>query len=217
MQTKSTLKISRILITAVLFFTIPTVSKLFNILIEDMTISYCLAISIVAFIFIVYNWDLFALHYNRSKKNIPDTIFYTIVGVVLLGVLTYINQNFIKGYILLCDEATLKNYIGGAPILIISHSFSFSICMMIAYKSIIDRIKIAISTELVILFSGLFFGLLYTIFYVPFDLDLMITSFLYYSIFFIISSYLYNQSGSFIPAMIAITLVMAYLNLILFI
>ncbi len=215
MKTKSTLNISRILITSFLFFSIPFVSSMLDKIISNITISYSLTISIVAFIYIVYNWDLFALHYNRSKKNIPDTIFFTIVGLVLFGILTYINQRFIKGYILLCDEATLRSYVGGTPILIISYTFSFALCMMIAYKSIVDRIKIEISTELVILFSGLFFGLLYTIFYVPYNLDLMISSFLYYSIFFIISSYLYNQCGSFIPAMISITLILAILNLMI--
>ena len=215
MKTKSTLNISRILITSFLFFSIPFVSSMLDKIISNITISYSLTISIVAFIYIVYNWDLFALHYNRSKKNIPDTIFFTIVGLVLFGILTYINQRFIKGYILLCDEATLRSYVGGTPILIISYTFSFALCMMIAYKSIVDRIKIEISTELVILFSGLFFGLLYTIFYVPYNLDLMISSFLYYSIFFIISSYLYNQCGSFIPAMISIKLILAILNLMI--
>ncbi|NLC96415.1 MAG: hypothetical protein GX675_02465 [Erysipelotrichaceae bacterium] len=217
METKSTLRFKRIIITSVLFFAIPFISNILDLIISNSTISYTFSISLIAFIFIIYNWDLFALHYNRSKKNIKDTVFYTIVGLILLGTLTFINQSFIHGYLILCDKQTLTRYYGGAFIMIVSHTLSFSLCMMIAYKSTVDRIKLEVSTVQVILFSGLIFALLFSIFYVPLDINLMVSSFLYYSIFFIICSYLYNQCGSFIPAMISITLIFLFINILQFI
>ncbi len=215
METKSTLTFKRIIITSVLFFCIPLISYLFDTIISNITISYSLTISIVSFIFIIYNWHLFALHYNRAKKNIGDSIFYTVFGVLVIGLLTFLNQKYIHGYLLLADVETLKKYQAASLLLIFVYSFSFNFSLTIAYKCVVDRIKFAVSTVQVILFSGLFFALLFTIFFVPFNISLMISSFLYYSLLYIFCSYLYNQSGSLIPSIIALTIVFGTLNFLM--
>lgn len=213
METKSSLKIKRIVITTFIYFISPFMATLASKLINDMTISHTLIQSIVGFINITYNWDLFALHYNRAKKSLGDIIFFSVVGIILMGILTYININYIYGYILLADPVTFSTYYGGSALILIVLTFIYSFNSLITFKCILDRIKITSSTIQMILFSGLFFGLLISILFVPYNIDIQIASFLFYSILYMICSYQYNQTQTIIPSIISMSIILLAVNI----
>ncbi|MCI6271537.1 MAG: hypothetical protein MR601_01175 [Erysipelotrichaceae bacterium] len=214
METKSSLTFKRILITSLFYFLTPFFVGLVNKFIDNLTISYTLIFSIVGFFNITYNWDLFALHYNRSKKAIGDTIFFTLVALASMGLLTYLNINYIYGYIIMSDRSTLLTYYGGAPLILIVFCFIFSFNTAITFKCILDRIKISSSTIQLILFSGLMFALLFNITYLPLDINTQVSSFLFYSILYMIFSYIYNQTRSILPSIISLSIILFILNII---
>lgn len=214
MDTKSSLTFKRIFITSLLYLSTPFSARLVNTLIQNETISYTLIISIVGFINITYNWDLFALHYNRSKKAVGDTLFFTLVGLALIGLITFININYLYGYILLANKDTVLRYFGGALLVLIVYSFIFSFNTLITFKCVLDRIKISNTSFQLIIFSGLMFGLIFSLFYIPLNINIQVSSFLYYSIIFMICSYLYNQTRTIIPSLISLSLVLLIVNIL---
>ena len=83
-QTISTLSRKRIVISLILTAMIPTTARILNIFLDQEQISLMFSMNIFTSVLIMYNWNLVAIHYNRAKENIPDTILYTLIGGALI-------------------------------------------------------------------------------------------------------------------------------------
>ena len=205
----SRLSIKRIILSLTIFCIIPLLASLINLLIKNHTLSYMFSLNICGSTLIMYDWNLFGIHYNRFKNNLGDSNLYTIVGIVLFAILLFINQSVLHANILLPDSNSLKAYSFGIPAIIIAFSYMDAIIINISFKCLTDHMKIRSNELLIILTSGLLFGLFYTLvfsFYFNFGFNIMsfINQYIYNVIITCICSYLYNQSNSFLPGIISL-------------
>ena len=205
----SRLSIKRIILSLIIFCIIPLFASLINLFIKNHTLSYMFSLNICGSILIMYDWNLFGIHYNRFKNNLGDSNLYTIVGIVLFAILLFINQSVLHANILLPDSKSLKAYAFGIPAIIIAFSYMHAIVINISFKCLTDHMKIRSNELLIILTSGLLFGLFYTLvfsFYFNFGFNIMsfINQYIYNVIITCTCSYLYNQSNSFLPGIISL-------------
>ncbi|MCI5772988.1 MAG: hypothetical protein MR210_00310 [Erysipelotrichaceae bacterium] len=215
--TKSTLTLKRIIITIALFALIPILFPFLNQILDSKTITYTVLVNVIGCIVFIYDYDLLALHYNRVKKNAKESLIYFLVGLVFYSVLFFINEYFLHGYLPHVNPHYVKSYIFGAPFMYLAYTYTFAILTSICYKSLTDHLSIKDKEFVVILFSGLLFGLLYTVAFVPFSKDMWIASYILISIQVGYLSYSYNQTTSFLPGAIAMgTVLLAYNLMLLF-
>lgn len=207
-KTKSTLSTKRILITLLIIFLIPAVERILNIWVQNETLSYTFAFNAAGSALIFYDWNLFGVHYNRSKSNLPVTIIYSIIGILGLLGWVWVGQNFLKAHLLLPDPETIAAYPFAEPAVLIAYSFMQAAVVNIGFKCATDHLSIRTREVLVILISGLLFGGIYTLLFTPLQTVLWITTYLYNVIMIMFLSYLYNQSSSFMPGIISLGTVM---------
>lgn len=212
---KSTLSIKRIIITIILSLLIPLLYPVLNYFIDNKTISYTILINIIGCIIFIYDYDLLALHYNRIKKNFKESIIFYFVGLIFFSILYAINHFFLKGYIPTIDPTLINNYIAAMPLFFIAYTFIMPILVNIFYKCLTDHLSIKDKETLVIAFSGIIFGLIFTIAFVPFSLNDWLRSFIFISIQVAFLSYSYNQSTSFLPGAMAMGTILLIYNLLL--
>ena len=214
---RSTLSVRRIIITILLFALIPLLFPILNHFIENKTISYTVLVNVIACIVFIYDYDLLALHYNRVKKNAKESLIFYFIGLIFYSILFTVNHFFIKGYLPYIDPKIVRSYMVAAPLMYIAYTFIFSILISICYKCLTDRLIIKDKEPLVITFSGVLFGLLFTVAFVPFSWEMWIRSFILISIQVAFLSYSYNQTTSFLPGAIAMgTILLAYNLFLLF-
>ncbi|MBR2825419.1 MAG: hypothetical protein IKE51_04080 [Solobacterium sp.] len=202
-QTISRLSMKRIIISLLIFALIPVVARLLNRIVDNETISLTFSLTLAGWILIMYDWNLFGIHYNRCKENLGDTILYSIVGVILIGGWVFLNVRFLQGTMLLPDRETIHRYFFASPAIIAAFTYIQAFLVNIAFKCLTDRFDIREKELLIILASGFLFGLVFTLLFTEFEIALLIRTYLYNTILVMILSYLYNQSSSFIPGIIA--------------
>ena len=205
----STLSTKRILISLLIYALTPVIYRLTNHFVHNDTISYTMAFNFVAWLLLIYDWNLFGVHWNRLRQNLGDGILYTFVGIVLIGSLLYVNQKFLKGLAILPDTKTLNDYVFAFIPMLTAFSFCQGLIINVSFKCLTDHMDIRSREVLLILFSGLLFGLIYTVSFAQFNVIDFVETFLYNAILVCILSYLYNQSNSFLPGILAYTVVMA--------
>ncbi len=210
---QSSLSLKRIIISLCVFCMIPVVYRLVLMVAGNETAAMTFTLNLTGLILIIYDWNLFGIHYNRAKANPKDALIYTIVGTIIIAILTWINQAFLKGYIPLPDAATVNNYLFSAPAVLLAYSVVLGFIVNISFKCLTDHLDIRDREALIILASGFLFGILYTAVFVPFgDLGLLVRTYLYNVLLICTMSYLYNQSHSFIPGIISFTIIMLLLQ-----
>lgn len=199
----STLSIKRIVISIALFVLTPIVAHLLNIALGQYDISLMFALNLSATILIMYNWNLFGIHYNRAKYNLNDTVIYAIIAFILFTAWTYISNTYLKCIVIIPNSTVLLRY-GYARIgMFIAYSFSEASLISIVEKCATDHLEIRHHELQVILLSGISIGVLTTLLFLPSTNILTIcTTLLYNVVTCTILSYLYNQSHSFIPGLI---------------
>ncbi len=213
MKYRSSLSMKRIIISLLIFALIPAVRAGIFRLTDNDTIAFTFAVNLAGTSLVIYDWNLFGIHYNRAKNSVADTLIYTLVGCVLIGGLTFFSQRFLKAYIPLPDAATLGAYGFAMPPIILAYSFVLGIVINISFKCLTDHMDIRDRELLIILASGFLFGLCYTAAFTPLgDLNLLIRTYLYNVLLISFMSYLYNQSNSFIPGILSFTAVMLVLQ-----
>ena len=205
----SRLSIKRIVISLAVFCFIPLIAMLINLFINNQTISYTFSINLCGSILIIYDWNLFGIHYNRCKKNLVDAILYFCVGLVLFGILFLLNKYLLKTSEFLPDSATIASYKFAVPAILIAFTYMHALIFNISFKCLTDHMSIHSKELLIILVSGFLFGFIYTVvFFSYFNTQFTIMTFLNNYIFNIfvtsVCSYLYNQSSSFLPGMFAL-------------
>lgn len=215
----SRLSKKRIILSIIIFCLIPVISSGLNIFVENTTLSYMFSINLCGTILIIYDWNLFGIHYNRCKANPKDTILYTLIGIILFALWFYSNEIFFHAGIVRSDPNTLLQYGFAAGAILIAYSFMLSCIINISFKCLTDHMDIRSRELLIILVSGLLFGLLYTIVFLPFfglelDLAMFVLRYFFNIIMISILSYLYNQSSSFIPGIISLGIILFALQFI---
>ncbi|MCH4207784.1 MAG: hypothetical protein LKF50_05700 [Solobacterium sp.] len=211
---KSSLSTKRIVISLLIFFLIPIVKTITNQFVHNDTISYTMALNLAGALLIIYDWNLFGIHYNRSKKHLADTMIYMLIGMAVIGLWVYVDLKFLQADILISDPASTKAYLFGSPAIMLAFSFIQGAIINISFKCVTDRMNIQNRELIVILVSGFLFGLIYTIaFLSTFTLDLFIRTYLYNVVLIAILSYLYNQSHSFIPGILSFGIIMIIVQL----
>lgn len=207
LKTNSTLSIKRITITILVFCAIPALAHLVNIALTQYDISLMFSLNLGATILIMYDWNLFGIHYNRAKYNIQDTILYSIVAFICISIWTYISTNYLRCIVIIPDSVALTRY-GYARIgMFIAYSFCEASALCIVEKCATDHLKVSHHEIQVILSSGILIGALTTILFLPsFNILTILTTLLYNVVLCTILSYLYNQSHTFIPGLIGFAL-----------
>ncbi len=214
-QFNSTLSKKRIFITALIFFITPLLHYFVNARIENETLSLMLSLNFTGWALIIYDWNLFGIHYNRAKANIKDTLIFTGIGFALLLVWALLNLKFLKGYMLLPDQETLSQYRFALPPILIAFSYIQATIINICFKTMMDHVETASREVFVILLTGFLFGTIYTLCFTPYQASILVPSLLYNIITVTILSYLYNQTSSFISGILAFGTVYLVLQLFL--
>ena len=198
----TTLSRKRILITLAIFICTPLLAHLINIAVVQYDLSLMFSLNLGAAVMIMYNWNLFGIHYNRAKYNFIDTCIYSFIAFVLFTLWTYISNRYLKCIVIMPRTEVLVRY-GYARIgMLIAYSFSEASMLCIVGKCATDPLTIHHRELQIILLSGISIGLLTTILFLPSkNLLTILITLLYNVVLCTILSYLYNQSNSFIPGL----------------
>lgn len=208
MSTRTSLSIKRILISLCIFILIPLSAGFLNQYMNQLAISYMVTMNIGGAIMIFYDWNLFGIHYNRSKHNIFDTVLYTSFGALCLMLWLYVGFHFFQSNLVIPGTSDLISYGYARPGMLIAFSFMQACILSIGYKCLTDHFDVRGKEIQSILLSGIVFGFLYTVLYLPyFSYSLFFRTYIYNIVLISFMSYLYNQSHSLFPGILAFTIV----------
>ena len=155
----------------------------------------------------MYNWNLVAIHWNRAKADIPETITYTVIGLVIILLWSMVGLSFFQAYLIIPPSYALIGYGYARPGFLIAFSFMEAGMMNLTFKIMTDHFDVIHKEVLTILLSALVVGLFITILFVPFEsISLLIRSYVYYMGLIAILSYLYNQTHSIVAGVTALGL-----------
>lgn len=204
----STLSMKRVAISLLLFVTIPVCARFLNLFVKQYDISLMTSFNVLGSILIIYDWNLFGLHYNRAKYNIDDTVLYTAVAYVLILLWTIFSLQTLHCRVIIPSGDTLMQYGYARPAMMIAYSFMEAVSISIGVKCATDHMKVNHNELQIILTTGILAGIAMTFLFIPSlnPLTLM-TTLLYNVILMILLSYFYNQTGSFIPGTMGFALV----------
>lgn len=214
MRTNSSLSTKRIVLTLCLFSLTPLIRITLSRITGNETIASTMAFNLVCWAMIIYDWNLFALHWNRFKSSLGDGILYTVVGLLLIGCWTTFSTGFLQASIPYPDKTTLLRYSFAMIPMLIAFSFCQAVIINICFKCLTDHIDVRGREIILILLSGFLFGTVYTVSLLPMGIALFMVTLLYHIVLVAILSYLYNQSNSFMPGIFSLSLIMAALSLL---
>ena len=198
MKNSTHLSILRILITATLFFAIPFMIPILSDFVTSPTIAATVIIHSVTVFLVISNFDILDLHFKRIRNQLQDVLLYAFFGFLLFFAAILLNHYLFLAPVLVPDLEIIKAYPFFSITIFLAYSFCWSTCFSIAFKAITDRFKVRIGEKIIILFSGILFGLLIAIAFSNFQWELLLRGFIYYFSISIITSYLYNQTHSII-------------------
>ncbi len=210
----SSLSTKRIVISLLLFLAIPVCAHISNIFAQQSDICFSTFLNLFAFLLLFYDWNLFTIHYNRSKYNLSTTGMYFVIGLILLTLLSLLNRIFINGTFVLPLQSSLIRYGYARPSMYVAFSFSQALVLTIIYKCLTDRFEIQGKELQVLLLSSFLLAFVYLICFIPFSFEIWIRTLLYNILLFLILGYLYNQSHSMMPGLLSMTLVYLLLMLL---
>ena len=210
----SRLSNKRIILSMLMIFLLRPLAMLVEHLIQDTTIAWMFALNVMGGLLIMYDWNLFGIHYNRAKANKGDFLIYGALGLFLIGGWMMINIRWIHGSIPLPDRVVMKDDLFALPAILAAYSFLQSSIVNIGFKCLTDHLKVRSNELQIILLSGILFGTVYTLIFLP-QLSVLLPTLLYNVVLVWILSYLYNQSNSFMPGLSAMTIIYFLLQLTL--
>lgn len=205
--TRSSLSLKRILISLLLLAVIPAIANGIDAFVGQQDISMMFALNICGSILIIYDWNLFGIHYNRSKSA-PGTFFlYFVIGIALIAAWLFLGTAFLQSKILLPNAFSLIAYGYARPGMMIAFSIIEAAIVNIGFKCLTDHMNVRSLEIHAILISGLLFGLCFTALFTPLDLGLWFRTYLYNMVLVSMLSFLYYQSSSFMPGLLAMGVV----------
>ncbi|MGM9941750.1 MAG: hypothetical protein ACI32N_07180 [Bulleidia sp.] len=204
----STLSMKRVVRSLGLFVMIPVCARILNILVRQYDISLMTSFNVLGSILIIYDWNLFGLHYNRAKYNLDDTVLYTSIAYVLILLWTVFSLQTLHCRVIIPSGEVLAEYGYALPAMLVGYSFMEAVSISIGVKCATDHMKVNHNEAQIILTTGILAGIAMTFLFIPSlnPLTLM-TTLLYNVILMILLSYFYNQTGSFIPGAMGFALV----------
>lgn len=205
---KTNLPFPRIIISLGVFFLLPLCTSLLNSIVSSLTITNTLIISLTALVLTALNWDLLARHGRRFANDLKDGLLFTLVGLIVLGLLAAVNAGFLHAPVFAIEKSILLQYSFFIPVIILVCSLGRALNFTLAFKIFFDRIHLRVNESMTILVSGFLFGLCCTLVMMPISLDAFIRLFIYQFILSLLGSYLYNQTHSFVPMTLAYTLML---------
>lgn len=200
---ESTLSTKRIILTTLLFISIPILTTVLDVQIDNHTLAMMFAFNFAGWAMVIYDWNLFALHYNRAKNNLNEMWTYFGIGFIFIGILAFLNIKFLHGFMILPDHETIAEYPFAYPAILAAYTYIQALIINISFKCLTDHFDIEDRELFIIIMSGLIFGTMYTLFLTPPHAILLLKSLIYNILLVSLNSYLYNQSGSFIPGILA--------------
>jgi hypothetical protein len=206
-KTVSTLSGKHIVISILLIVCVRLLAILTDRFVVQEAIALMFGVNICTAALIVYNWKLIERHTGRINKNPGDTLLFTAIGIAAYAVWAWISVFFLKADMMLPENLALIGIGYARPGMMIAFSIMEACMLNIGFKNLTDRLDVRNKELQAILFSAVLFGLLMTVVFTPFQLLLWIRTYLYWLITTAILSYLYNQSHSIIPGIVAVTLV----------
>ncbi len=210
----SSLSTKRILISLFLFLMIPMLEWIANRWVDNTTLSYTFALNVCSAILIIYDWNLFGIHYNRSKLNIGSTVLYTLLGILCISLWIWFGRSFLNCFFLVPDASSMHEYAFAIPAILIAYSYMLSSTVNISFKCLTDHIDVRSNELLIILICGFLFGFLFTAAFTPLEIGLWIRTYFFNTVLIMFLSYLYNQSGTFFPGILSMgTVILAYILL----
>lgn len=187
---------------------IPAGARILNIWVEQYDISLMTCFNVFGSILIIYDWNLFGLHYNRAKYNPDDTVLYAVMAYVLILIWTVFSLEKLHCRIVVPSGETLLAFGYARPGMLVGYSFMEAASISIAVKCATDHMKVNHNELQIILTTGILAGIAMTFLFIPsLNLLTVLTTLLYNVILMILLSYFYNQTGSFIPGALGFALV----------
>ncbi|MFV0380302.1 MAG: hypothetical protein ACK5KQ_05685 [Anaerorhabdus sp.] len=208
----TTLTISRILKSTLCFFLIPILANNITKLINNEIVSFTLSIHLSALILFSMNWDLVSIHYKRFKDDFNESIFFVIIGVIIISILLFVNHFYFNAFSLVINKEELSQVSFFIPLILFAYSFLFASIYIITFKCLSDRLVLKQAEITVISSSSFIFSLLFVIIFIPFDKILWLKGYIFYFIITIILSYLYNQTKSLFTSMLAFSIALLLIN-----
>lgn len=210
-HSSSSLSGKHMFVSLLIFMAIPVCAHLINIPVDQYDISLMACMNIGGAVQIFYNWNLFGIHYNRAKEHPADTMLFALIAFVLILLWTWVGLALLKCRIIIPSREVLQSFGYARPGMLISYSFMEAAVFVITCKCITDHFEIRHQELQTILLTGLIFGILITVFFLPgYNILTIITTLLYNVVLMTMEAYSYNQTHSFIAGMLGL----AFSNLI---
>ncbi len=203
----TTMSTKRIVLSFLIFLLVPVIRRVITQFIGNDTLSLMFALNFSAWLLIIYDWELFGLHWNRAKENYSEVAVYVVIGFIALFFWTLINTRYLRGSLTLPDPAVFKTDPIAGPAVRFAFSLSLGLIVNIEFKCLTDHMKIHAREATMILVTGFMFGFLYTLLFLPSNFAQIPSTYLYYVVMFSLFSYLYNQTHTIIPGIISYTAV----------
>ena len=123
----SSLSIRRILISLAIFAMIPLLSRFLNQYILNETLCTMFALNLGAAALIMYDWNLFGLHWNRFKNHLAESLLWAVIGFAALGLWFFFNQRLLHGSVLLPDKDMMSGFLFGLCFTLAEVSYPISL------------------------------------------------------------------------------------------
>ena len=205
---KTTISIPKILISLIVYFTLPLSAAWLNQFVDSMTITHTMIYSATALILISLNWEVFSLHLQRFSKNIKDCLLFTLICFVVIVLLQLAYHFVLRPDNTILEREILLHYTIFIPAMVLAYSVCYAVSFTLAFKIFVDRIHLQVNESMTILISGFLFGFLCTASLLPSTFDQFLRLFGYFFLTSTLASYAYNQTHSIIPMTLAYSLVL---------
>ena len=103
-NTLSSLSMKRIIISLIIFALIPVCAHVLNLFIHEEDLSMMVSMNVLTSVLIIYDWNLFGIHYNRSKDNLFSTLIYTFIGAIGIYFWIWFCSEYMDVRLLIADE-----------------------------------------------------------------------------------------------------------------
>ena len=107
---KTTISIPKILISLIVYFTLPLSAAWLNQFVDSMTITYTLIFSAAALVLVSLNWDVFSLHLRRFTGNIKDGLLFTVICFIAIVLLQFASRFVLHPGPVELEREILLNY-----------------------------------------------------------------------------------------------------------
>lgn len=202
-HTASSLSTKRMVLSLLIFCAIPASAHLLNVFVRQYDIALMASMNTGGAVLIIYNWNLFGIHYNRAKENPADTLLFTVIAFLLILVWTWVGLALLKCRIIIPSHEVLQAYGYARPGMLMAYSIMEAAAFVITCKCVTDRFVVRHQELQTILLTGLLFGTLITFLFLPaMNILTIVTTLLYNVVLMTMEAYAYNQTHSFIPGML---------------